>query len=428
MANKFLKIVGKDYENILNSFIEKHTTFSSAFDVKERDQVHDFYKKILFHLTKDEFSQDEFFADFENLARYKVSLDTPYILMTNEIYALKNALINEMNEQEVCSNIIALMSLFKNINNRVAYIYLNEYIYRLKNMNTLRIVSLSDLIEKNIITYYESHLVWLTQLAIHISNEDKENFVELDEKSCTFGKWLHGDGKTIIQNNSKYKAIETLHNNLHHFARKIHSHIGDDEHHIKITYLEKCELLSLSIGTELALLDNVIMNKQVTKDALTGALNRNVLRGVFQNQYELALATGNQFVIGVCDLDHFKKVNDTHGHVAGDRILKNFVNITKKLVRSSDIIIRYGGEEFVVILPTLGKKKGFEVLERVCKNFRDSFVDVRGKSVYATVSIGMMEIKPQKEFKDSLLDEYIMIADQQLYKAKNNGRDKVESY
>ncbi len=428
MAYKISKAMRKSCEDILNDFIEKYTYCLNIYDMDEREKVHSFYKKIINTLSKDDISKEELFANFEDLARYKISIDTPYILMTSEVYALKNALINEMNEQDIGQNIIPIMSLFKDINNKVAFVYLHEYIYKLKTMNTLRISSLSDLIEKNIIIYYESHLIWLSKLARQIKYEKKNDFIELDETLCNFGRWLKEDGKEIIQNNSKFKTIDALHTNLHLFAKKIYSHMGDDEHHIKITYLEKCELISLSIGTELALIDNVIMNKQVTKDALTGALNRNALRNIFQNQYELSLATGNRFVIGICDLDYFKKINDTHGHVAGDRILKNFVNITKKLVRSSDIIVRYGGEEFVIILPTLGKDKGFEVLERICHSFRDSAIEVRGKSIQATVSIGMMEIRPQKEFNDSLVDEYVMIADQQLYKAKNSGRDRVESY
>ena len=425
MTYSFSNIFHTNCEEVLDEFIDKYTSCVNTYNDEKTFVIRDYYKEIL-TILQSGFKKNELLGMFEKLAKYKISLDVPYILITNEINALKGVLISKMSEQEISSNIIHILSLFKDINDKVAQIYLNEYVNELLRLNNLRITSLSDLIEKNIITHYESHLVWLTELARHVRDEKKENFPQLDEKFCDFGKWLHSDAKNIIQNNSKYKTIDALHSNLHLFAKKLHSHLGDAENHIQITYLEKCELISLSIGTELALIDNVIMNKKVTKDTLTGALNRNGLRSVFENQYELSLATSNPFVLAVCDLDYFKKINDTYGHIAGDNILKSFVNIVKKHIRNSDVIIRYGGEEFVIILPAVSKEKGFEVLERICKNFEQTTLVFEGKNLNATVSIGMMEIRPEKVFQSSFIDEYIMIADQKLYTAKHTGRNRVE--
>ncbi|PHQ65805.1 MAG: diguanylate cyclase [Sulfurimonas sp.] len=426
MTYSFSNIFHSDCEELLDEFIDKYTSCINTYNDEKAFVVRDYYKNIL-TILKSGFKKDELLTMFEKLAKYKISLDVPYILMTNEINALKNILISKMSEQEISSNIIHVLALFKEINDKVAYIYLNEYVDELLRLNNLRITSLSDLLEKNIISHYESHLLWLTKLARHIKDEQKDNFPQLNDKLCDFGKWLHSDAKNVIQNNSKFKTIDALHNNLHLFAKKIHSHLGDSEHHIQITYLEKCELISLSIGTELALIDNVIMNKRVTKDTLTGALNRNGLRSVFESQYELSLATNNPFVLALCDLDHFKKINDTHGHIAGDKVLKSFVDVVKKHIRNSDVIVRYGGEEFVIILPAVNKEKGLEALENICRNFEKNTLMFEGKALSATVSIGMMGIKPESAFKSSYIDEYIMIADQKLYTAKKSGRNRVES-
>jgi len=425
MTYNFSNIFQKKQEEILDEFINLHTSCISNYKSQNSDDIYSYYKKILETLSSD-FQEDELIENFEDLANFKISLSVPYILMINEVYALKEVLISKMSSHEINSNIIYILSLFKEINNKIAYIYLKKYIQNLLSINNLRIVSLCDLMEKNIISHYESHLQWLTKLALRIRDKDKEDFPELDSKLCDFGIWLDTDAKNIIQNNSKVKNIEALHDDLHLFARKLHEHIGDNEHHVHITYLEKCEFISLSIGTELALIDNVIMNKKVTKDALTGALNRNGLRSIFESQYELSLATSNSFVLAICDLDNFKKINDTYGHIAGDKMLENFVSVTKKTIRNSDIIIRYGGEEFVIILPTLNKDDGFKVLQNVCKNFQDSVLNFESKELRATVSIGMIEIEPQEVFNSSSIDEYIMIADQRLYSAKEKGKNRVE--
>jgi len=318
MTYKFSNLFHHDSEEVLSEFIDKYTSCINTYNDEGALIVRDLYKEALFTLNTD-FEKIKLLNIFEKLAKYKISLDVPYILITNEINSLKGILIGKMSEKEISSNIIDILDLFKDINNSVANIYLIEYIDKLLSLNNLRICSLSDLLEKNIISHYESHLIWLTELAKHTKDSKRDDFPELDGKLCTFGKWLHSDAKTVIQNNSKYKTIDALHENLHLFARKIYSHLNGSEFHILLTYLEKCELISLSIGTELALIDNVIMNKKITKDTLTGALNRNALRSLFESQYELSLATSNPFVLAVCDLDHFKNINDTYGHIAGDK-------------------------------------------------------------------------------------------------------------
>ncbi len=329
------------------------------------------YKKII-DTFNSPFEQEELIVSFEDLARYKISISIPYVIMTNEIYGLKNILISKIVNANANQKILDIFSMFKLINDRVAKIYLHSYIEKLIPLNNVRINSLSDLIEKNMISYYESHLIWLTKLAKLIKNEQKKDFVELDDTMCEFGVWLHGDAKNIIQNNSKYKAINNLHKTLHLFAKKIFNQMNQDEYHVLITYLEKCELISLSIGTELALIDNILMNKKITKDSLTGALNREALRGVFESQYELSLATNSSFILAMCDLDFFKKINDNYGHVAGDQLLKSFVKVVKQNIRASDVIVRYGGEEFVIMLPAINKEKGKEVLEKVRQSFQDA--------------------------------------------------------
>ena len=411
--------------SLFNEFTDRYTACINSFEDEKFDIVMSHYKKII-DTFNSPFELEELIVSFEDLAKYKMSISVPYVIMTNEVYGLKNILISKIVDSNANTKILDLLSIFKFINNRVAKVYLHNYIDKLISSNNVRINSLSDLVEKNMISHYESHLIWLTKLAKLVKDKQKNNFVELDDTMCEFGLWLHGNAKNIIQNNSKYKAINNLHQNLHLFAQKIFNQISRDEHHILITYLEKCELISLSIGTELALIDNILMNKRITKDSLTGALNREALRGVFESQYELSLATNSSFVLAMCDLDFFKKVNDNYGHIAGDQLLKSFVDMVKQNIRTSDVIVRYGGEEFVIMLPAIKKEKGKEVLEKIRQSFQDSCILFNKAEVKTTISIGMIEIKPEENYKKDFIDEYIMIADKELYMAKKRGRNRVE--
>lgn len=425
----FSSVFKSDIETVLEEFLDKYTTYvhTEEEDDKSVSEFSSFYRNILNTLSGN-FSEEEILKLFEELAQYEISQKMPYIIIMNELFCLKHLLMAKIAfEEENHSKILQILTLFKKISNSIAKVYLHEYINTVVSLNNMRIISISDLIEKNVIKHYEEHLSWLTSLAQSIVDKDLDNFPELEATKCSFGKWLHNDGKNVIHNNSKYNAINTLHNNLHLFAQKIFDNINTNEYHILITYLEKCELISLSIGTELAMIDNILMNQQITKDTLTGALNRNGLKNIFESQYELSFATSNHFVLAICDLDHFKKVNDTYGHIAGDNVLINFVEVIKKNIRNSDIVIRYGGEEFVIILPAIDKDKGCEVLEKIRQDFEQSSVHFNGNEIRTTVSIGMMEIKPQYHYKKSFLNEYVMLVDQKLYDAKHNGRNRVES-
>jgi len=413
-------------DEVLNDFLYKHTScLYVGIENEESTTLYTYYKNIIDLFSKT-FTMKTLLKLVDDLTIYKITSDIPYIITLNEIYGLKNILISKISDKKSNLYIVEIMEIFKEINNNVASIYLKEYIEKLLCINNIRHNSLSDLVEKNFISHYESHLVWLTNLAKHIRDEDIDNFVELDDTICEFGKWLHTDAKKIIQNNSKYKIIDILHKNLHMFGKKLYAQIGKNEYHILITYLEKCELISLSIGTELALIDNILMNKRITKDSLTGSLNRQALRNVFESQYELSLATTNPFILAMCDLDFFKNVNDNYGHIAGDKMLILFVEIVKENIRNTDIIIRYGGEEFIIILPAVKRDKAVDILEKVRKDFAKVILDFNGDKISTTVSIGLVEIRPEKYFKQNFIDEYIMIADQKLYTAKDNGRNRIE--
>ncbi len=409
-------------EEFLNEYIDKYVTCGYFAEDISPDEMYAYYKQIIECLTS-RCEEEELLKIYKKLAQVKLRLNIPYIIVTNEIYGLKNMLIRKGISQK---NLEDLLNIFYKINNAVAKTYLDDYIKKLIATNDMRIASLSDQFEWGIVKYYKEHLVWLNDLAQHIKDKNKSDFPELDHTRCRFGQWLHGSAQALIQSEAKYNILEQLHIRLHAIAYKIRTILKTDEFHIIISYLEKCELISLNIGTELILVDNIQINKKVTKDALTGALNRHALRSIFETQYELALAVESSFMVVMSDLDNFKRINDKYGHTIGDRILKLFVDTVKKHIRNSDVIIRYGGEEFIIILPSIDPNRCKMLFERIREDFADSFIEVEGKRISTTVSMGCVHVIPEDLFKSALIDEYIGLADKRLYRAKEFGKNKIE--
>ena len=176
--------------------------------------------------------------------------------------------------------------------------------------------------------------------------------------------------------------------------------------HEDVTNLKAAELASLTLANT---------------DALTGALSRRN----FLNLAEQELARSTRYelplMLLMLDLDHFKIINDQHGHAAGDAVLQRFVKTVAGVLRESDLVGRLGGEEFSVLLPNTSREGGCALAQRIIESVRLNPVDVEGQNISYTVSIGAGCLSSESSFA-ALLGK----ADAALYRAKNGGRDRLE--
>ena len=152
-------------------------------------------------------------------------------------------------------------------------------------------------------------------------------------------------------------------------------------------------------------------------DPLTGLYNRSSLRRRFDELSEQARNNDQSVSVLVCDLDHFKRVNDTHGHAAGDAVLKNVAYTMRKILRHGDLIYRIGGEEFVILLPGLSLRAAVEAAERL----RVAIAGSDPAGVAMTMSFGAVSLGHEHRGWTDLYE----IADACLYQAKQRGRNQV---
>lgn len=176
--------------------------------------------------------------------------------------------------------------------------------------------------------------------------------------------------------------------------------------HEDVTALKCAELASVALA-------NV--------DHLTGALSRQNFMALADQELARALRYALPLVVLMLDLDHFKNVNDSHGHPAGDEVLRGFVQTVKEVLRESDVIGRIGGEEFAVLLPNTTQEGARALADRILAAVRASPVRFEGHSIAYTVSIGASDFTTQKSFGELLAE-----SDAALYRAKKAGRDRLE--
>ena len=156
-------------------------------------------------------------------------------------------------------------------------------------------------------------------------------------------------------------------------------------------------------------------------DPLTGTQNRVSMERDLKREQQRAFRTAQPCCVALVDIDHFKKVNDTHGHLAGDRVLAAVTRMLIDSLRPYDSIYRFGGEEFLLCLPDTGPEDARSVLERIRKRIASMAMEVGGAaSLSITVSIGVAQMQPRRP-----IEEITDRADRALYQAKENGRNQV---
>jgi len=155
-------------------------------------------------------------------------------------------------------------------------------------------------------------------------------------------------------------------------------------------------------------------------DALTFIPNRKSIVGDLQREVMFADRYGTPLAISLVDIDHFKAINDTYGHVAGDEVLRKLAMELRGRIRHPDVIGRYGGEEFLVVLPHSTSKAAAEQAERLRKHIQGLTIQSNDFEIQLTISLGIAQYKPHHED----WQEFLSRADAALYRAKDSGRNQ----
>ena len=167
------------------------------------------------------------------------------------------------------------------------------------------------------------------------------------------------------------------------------------------------------------------LRRQVNTDPLTGLFNVRYFREALDAELERTRRTGLPTSLMMVDLDHFKRVNDTHGHENGNRVLLHVAELLRNQTRKLDICCRYGGEEFIIILPSTELMLANQVAERCRSLLEELPVELDNGQLQITASIGVAVCSDAGQLVASQLIEH---ADQCLYKAKHQGRNQVVSH
>jgi diguanylate cyclase (GGDEF)-like protein len=269
-----------------------------------------------------------------------------------------------------------------------------------------------------------AHTLWLGEFhraVICRAGLDPSVMATDAHRRCVFGRWYYGlDRGEWQQWTTEMDQIGALHQEMHGLAREMMPResaakpVDADNYD---AFINAAIRFKLSIRS----LQFKMINDVCLVDHLTGAWNRGALFQRIAEEYERRLREGGSSCLCMMDLDHFKAVNDTHGHGAGDEVLQAVVAIVKLRLRTYDSVFRYGGEEFLFCLPSISVDGAVAAMDRVRADIEAAAITLKdGHRVPVTASFGVAPL-----CTTLAIEESIEQADRALFYAKATGRNKV---
>jgi diguanylate cyclase (GGDEF)-like protein len=242
----------------------------------------------------------------------------------------------------------------------------------------------------------------------------EENRVKIKSaEDCEFTQWLRDGWIDLVNDKNVIKETEYLHEKFHFIAQKI---LKSKENFTKILLLRDLEDISLKLIYLLSKIYTENLSQMAIYDILTQVYNRALLDSILYKSAKYAKRHKLPISIIMLDIDNFKGINDTYGHLEGDRVLKTVASIIKSSIRESDYIFRYGGEEFLILLPNTDINGAVVVGEKIRRNIENFNFGFDRK---VTISCGIKQIE---NFDNPYLD--IEEADKYLYIAKKSGKNR----
>jgi len=240
---------------------------------------------------------------------------------------------------------------------------------------------------------------------------------EITDKTATLAEDLGSKNKDLAGNVNSLKSSRDK-NEILRLLSTVVMQAGGIQNTVESSHKELVETRRSLANMQAELAET---RQMLNEDALTGTLNRRGLEIILEREITRAQRNSLRISLAMIDLDYFKKLNDAHGHDAGDRMLVHFAALTRSVMRKSDALARFGGEEFILVLPETDERGAMFVLGRLQQLMAKTPLTYEGRPINTTFSAGIATLRPE-ENGHALLRR----ADEALYAAKHGGRNLLK--
>ena len=270
------------------------------------------------------------------------------------------------------------------------------------------------------IYYHEQWRKELTRTIICRLPVDPRDVAQDAHRQCRFGQWYYGDVLRELRDHPGFGALEAEHESMHRFAAQLLRTLTN-EALVSLNDYDNFANALERLHREIYTLRHEIEDSLQSRDPLTGAAGRIGMLAELRQALEMAKRHAVQCCIAMMDLDHFKTINDTYGHLLGDQVLAASACYVMEQVRLYDKVFRYGGEEFLILMPGAGLQASQAVIERICNGLAATVLVRDGdEPIPITASFGIALLDPAVRIEES-----IDRADKAMFEAKAAGRNRV---
>lgn len=250
---------------------------------------------------------------------------------------------------------------------------------------------------------------------------DRHDLDPMAHTTCRFGQWYYGSIPEKLRRHDGFIALGTAHQHMHQLAGNLLVAAKDSKLIAPFDYDNFVNALD-RMRLEISALERELEDSLYNHDSLTGAINRFGILPALREQQELIKRETHHSCIAMMDLDNFKRINDLHGHLAGDQVLIAVAHYLIEHLRPYDKVFRYGGEELLLFMPHTTQMDGYKKLERLREGLAMMPIDIGSKEpVHITASFGLVMLDPATPVEISL-DH----ADKAMYAAKAAGKNCVQ--
>jgi diguanylate cyclase len=249
---------------------------------------------------------------------------------------------------------------------------------------------------------------------------DRRDVAQDAHRQCRFGQWYYSDSAQPLHAHAAFQAMGPAHEHMHQCAAQLLRFSSGEVPGSPTDYDNFSNALD-RLRLQILTLKHEIEDSLYNRDTLTGAENRIGMLTKLRELLELVKRQAQECCVVIMDLDHFKRINDTHGHLIGDQVLARAVRGVKEILRPYDKVFRYGGEEFLISLQNTDVETGRAVIERLRAHLAATALAHDGSTdIVVTASFGMAQLDPAVS-----LEETINRADKSLLAAKALGRNRL---
>jgi len=269
-----------------------------------------------------------------------------------------------------------------------------------------------------------NHIQWhkeLIRTLVCRLPSDRHDIVGEAHKECRFGQWYYSQKAPEVLEHPGFIATGEAHQRMHSLASQLLLHSNEQRPILPLEYDHFANALE-QMRLELSTLKHELEDLLYNRDTLTGTINRINMLPLLRERQETVKRLNRPCCIAMIDIDHFKEINDVHGHAVGDKVLARLARYIIEHLRPYDKVFRYGGEEFLLCIQDTELTRGFELLERLRDDIAHLDLAIKvDPPLHISVSIGLTLLSPVLSIEDSITH-----ADQAMYAAKSAGRNRVE--